>query len=474
MHSMTCQCPKCLPGERAEFETVGFDMGPHDEPEFEFEVQEEGGFGGRYLKDFSGSASECAAALKRAGKTRAEALAIVNAQIGVAIAMLRKAATQLQRGSRTAATRTRFQRIFGVRPEFVPTWLTASATIKDRGDVVARRCSRVADLLASGAIHYFCTINSTNCPDCANNPNKFGCSSWGDESKAPKNSRVVCLGNLFWNDMKTGKTPSLLSTLMHEPFHIYFGKYVTAHRDDRGKFGGVHCILQFVFETSARTAPDRVTAGCSRMAARTAAPKGELEFEFEDETEDEASFGARDSESAFSEAEERELAMELLSVSSEDELDQFLGNLLKGAWKGLKNAGAAVGKLAGPLGGALKGLAKKALPFVGGALGTLIPIPGVGTAIGSALGSAVSKALEAEFSGLEFEEQEFEMARRFVRIAGSAAQQAARSAALVEPQDAVRSALHGAVRSHLPRIGAAHAGNTGHWVRRGNQIVVVA
>ena len=34
--------------------------------------------------------------------------------------------------------------------------------------------------------------------------------------------------------------------------------------------------------------------------------------------------------------------------------------------------------------------------FVGGALGSLLPIPGVGTAVGTALGGALSKAHELE------------------------------------------------------------------------------
>src|SRR5262245_36431282 len=181
--------------------------------------------------------------------------------------------------------------------------------------------------------------------------------------------------------------------------------------------------------------------------------RGRVQFE------EEATFSLRAGEGPFSEGEESELAMELLSVSNEAELDQFLGKLIKG-----------VGKVAGPLGGALKGLAKKALPFVGGALGSFIPIPGVGTAVGSALGGAVSKALEAELSGLELEEQEYEMARRFVRIAGTAAQEAARSAASPDPQGAVRSAVLNAARKHLPKLDGA---STGRWVRRGTQIVIL-
>lgn len=209
---------------------------------------------------------------------------------------------------------------------------------------------------------------------------------------------------------------------------------------------------------------------CSCPSCRRGGVFENLAFEYS--FEDEASFSARDGESPFSEAEEAELAMELMAVVSEEELDQFLGKLFKGAWKGLKKVGSAIGRVAGPLGGVLKGLAKKALPFVGGALGSLIPVPGVGTALGSALGSAVGNALEAEFEGLSEGEQEFEMARRFVRIAGTAAQQAARDGIDGgDPQAAARSAVLSAARRHLPRL--AQAGAEGQWVRRDGRIVVV-
>ncbi|MEQ6342565.1 MAG: M35 family metallopeptidase [Gammaproteobacteria bacterium] len=215
----------------------------------------------QYVKDFSGPAAECAAALKRAGKTRAEALSIINAQIGSAIAMLRKAATDLKRGSRSSKTKDLFHKIFRVKPVFVPTWLKPTAAIKDRGDVVATRCKRVADLLASGKFKFFCTINSTNCPDCSNSSSAWACSSYG-------NNRVICLGNAFWDFMKAGETDSLLAILMHEPFHIYFGSYVTEHRSDAEKFGGIYCIVQFVFETNSRAAPAWSNKPCTDMAVR--------------------------------------------------------------------------------------------------------------------------------------------------------------------------------------------------------------
>ena len=218
-----------------------------------------------YVRNFSGPAAECVAALTRAGKTRAQALAIINAQIGMAIRMLRVAAHRLQRGNRTDQTKVLFQRIFRVSPGFAPTWLRQTATIKDRGDVVSVRCGQVADLLASGRLRFFCTINSTNCPDCGNDNSDFACSSWGDHN-------VVCLGAPFWDDIRSGNRASTLSTLMHEPFHIYFGRYVTEHGrpsgESVGKFGGINCIVQFVFQINRRTPPQRVTNRCVGTAVR--------------------------------------------------------------------------------------------------------------------------------------------------------------------------------------------------------------
>lgn len=209
----------------------------------------------------------------------------------------------------------------------------------------------------------------------------------------------------------------------------------------------------------------------------------QFEYAFEGDQE---IFGEADMESPFTEAEEMELAAELLAISNEAELDQFLGKLFKGAWRGLKKVGSFVGKIARPLGGVLKGLAKKALPFVGGALGSFIPIPGVGTAVGTALGSAVSKALEAELEGMNEEDQEFEMARRFVRLAGTAAKQAAQAKPGVSPQDAVKAAVMAAARRHVPGLGQGstafpvavaspicQSGRSGRWVRRGSKIILL-
>jgi uncharacterized protein (DUF697 family) len=179
-------------------------------------------------------------------------------------------------------------------------------------------------------------------------------------------------------------------------------------------------------------------------------------------------------ESTLSEVEEMELASELLAVSSEAELDQFLGKLFKGAWKGIRKVGRVVGRVAGPLGGVLKGVAKKALPFVGGALGSFIPIPGVGTALGTAIGGAASNLLEVDLEGVSPEDQEFELARRFVRLANSAAAYAANQPAGINPNSAALAAVRNAANQlGNPQGSGRQRKRSGRWIRRGDQIVLL-
>jgi hypothetical protein len=202
-----------------------------------------------------------------------------------------------------------------------------------------------------------------------------------------------------------------------------------------------------------------------------AARAGEFEFEFE-------SFEGGET----SEQEELELAMELLSVQNEHEMEQFLGKLVRGIGRGLK----AVGRVALP---ALKSLAKVALPIAGTALGSFIPIPGVGSMIGGALGRAAANALELEFAGMDPGQADIEKARRMVRILRSAVGELSLALGSSVPESAVRSALRSAVQRNIPGVNlsalnlAARAGSgsgsatatttaSGRWWRRGNTIVV--
>jgi len=196
---------------------------------------------------------------------------------------------------------------------------------------------------------------------------------------------------------------------------------------------------------------------------------GEFELEYESSESGE-----------LSEQEELELAMELLSVNNEYEMEQFLGNLVRGIGRGLKS----VGRIALP---ALKSLAKVALPIAGRALGSFIPIPGVGTMIGGALGRAAADALELEYTGMDPSQANVEKARRIVRVLGSAIRNLSQTLASMPPEAAARAALTSAIRRNIPGVNlsalgagmpgelspaAAVATMSGRWWRRGSTIVL--
>jgi hypothetical protein len=126
-------------------------------------------------------------------------------------------------------------------------------------------------------------------------------------------------------------------------------------------------------------------------------------------------------ERPFNDVEEVELAVELLGVTSEAELEQFLGKLLEGAWKGIKAVGS---KVIRPLGSVLKTVARAALPLPATAAGTFFGGP-AGGAIAGKLGSLVGQAFEAEVGELIPAERDLERYPLFVRMAGQAAQAAA-------------------------------------------------
>src|SRR5689334_10004420 len=147
---------------------------------------------------------------------------------------------------------------------------------------------------------------------------------------------------------------------------------------------------------------------------------GEFEAEFEggyDPVGEAETYGEYSQEGTFSEADEMELAAELLSVSNEAELDQFLGKLLK-------KAGAFVSSALGKdLTDQVKQVAGQALPLLGSAIGNMV-VPGVGGVVGGKLAGSL---LGLELEGLSYEDQEFEVARQIVRLSGAAARNAAQA-----------------------------------------------
>lgn len=214
-------------------------------------------------------------------------------------------------------------------------------------------------------------------------------------------------------------------------------------------------------------------------------------LEFNNESGYEAEFefaqGEWETGATLSEAEEMELASELLSVNNEEELEQFLGGLIR------RVASGASSLLKSPtvraLGGLLKGVAKKALPLAGGALGGMIGGP-LGAKIGSGLASAAGSALgmEAEYE-MSNEDREFEGARSFVKLAADTVNRVAQSPD-GDPRQTAMQAATAAAKRYAPGLltqqqasaqragrplagqGVSGRGGSGRWVRQGRKIVL--
>ncbi len=187
-----------------------------------------------------------------------------------------------------------------------------------------------------------------------------------------------------------------------------------------------------------------------------------------------------------SDSQEMELAAEFLDVANEEELEQFLGDLIGGIGSTLgKIVNSPIGKA---VGGVLKDVAKTALPIAGGALGTFVGGP-IGGMIGSNLASIAGSALGLELEGLSPEDREFEATKQFIRFAGQTVANALEAAPYGDPEAVAHAAAVEAARVHAPglmdiarrhehfqRSGHRHhhqAGHhEGHWVRHGHRIIL--
>lgn len=187
--------------------------------------------------------------------------------------------------------------------------------------------------------------------------------------------------------------------------------------------------------------------------------------------------------SPFNEIEEMELASQFLEITDEAELDYFLGNLIK---KAAKAVGGFIKSPAGKaLGGFLKTAAKKALPVVGGAVGTYFGGP-IGAKLGSKLGSMAGNLFELELEGLSQEDMEFEVARRYVQLAGAAAAKTAKVPSSYSPVEAAKSSFVSAAKKYAPGMlrtvanplenkktnVSSTSSKSGRWIRKGTTIVL--
>jgi hypothetical protein len=195
-------------------------------------------------------------------------------------------------------------------------------------------------------------------------------------------------------------------------------------------------------------------------------------FQAEDSYENDEMWGETDGET-----DELALAAELLAVTDEGELDQFLGSLARRAVSAAKDfAGSSAGKAVGNI---LKSAARKALPQLGQAVGNYI-VPGAGGQAGQRVGQWLGTKFESglQLEGLSAEDRDLETARAFVRFATSTAQRAAAMPKSVPAPLAAQKAATAAARQHLPGLlkspgKSGSPAESGRWIRRGRNIVIL-
>jgi len=194
--------------------------------------------------------------------------------------------------------------------------------------------------------------------------------------------------------------------------------------------------------------------------------------------------GEYDHEAQIGDDRETELAAELLTLSGEEELEQFLGGFFKRAIAAGRNilntaAGQQLKKL-------LRNTANKALGLGGRAVGSYIG-GAKGGDIGADAGSLAGRIFGLELEGMSAEDQELEVAKSYVRLANDAVTRLAGGGGLARgnPLQVAQSALAAAARRHAPGllrggIGSLTAGNGpgpashggGVWRRFGRKIVL--
>ncbi len=183
---------------------------------------------------------------------------------------------------------------------------------------------------------------------------------------------------------------------------------------------------------------------------------------------------------SLSHEEEIALAAELLNVRNDQELQQFLGKLIRGAGRLIRTP---VGRT---LTNALRQVASRALPIVAKVAGTTFGGPLGGAAAGM-LAQSAGKALGLEVSGMTQDEANFAAARQFVRFAENAASRAAKTDANspgAVPTAVAQAAMTQAAQQFAPGLlGPQHGtipaprmqprrATRGVWVRRGTSIVI--
>jgi hypothetical protein len=157
----------------------------------------------------------------------------------------------------------------------------------------------------------------------------------------------------------------------------------------------------------------------------------------------------RGAETALSEDEELDLAARFLELGSERDVDDYVEALLARARHATNEKLEET--VERDLGDIFKGIAKAILPVAGGALGMFVGGP-AGAALGGGLASSLGHAFGLELEGLSSEDGAFEIARRFVRFADAAINNARGAGAAGDPAWRAREAVVRAAQAHAPGL----------------------
>lgn len=212
-------------------------------------------------------------------------------------------------------------------------------------------------------------------------------------------------------------------------------------------------------------------------------------FEYDDEFNHEI---YDDYEYADDEDEELALATELLDLESDEELNEFLGSIFKRVAKKVKSVAKKIrgrrgrsrkkrlrwrrfGRGMKKLYGMHRKVSKIAIPIVGRILGAKYGGP-MGARLGGAAGDMIAKnGLFLE--GMSPEDQQLEIARRYVRASKDAAQQILTADPRLSDRTIIKSAIKRS-RRHFPNqwqkrpwLGKQLRRN-GQWYRKGRKIIL--
>jgi hypothetical protein len=212
-----------------------------------------------------------------------------------------------------------------------------------------------------------------------------------------------------------------------------------------------------------------------------------------------------DSDGGLSPAEELELASELLEVSGDEELEEFLGELISRATHAVTNfarskTGRALGHMLGSAFKKIEPIANQALDAYiqgrasraggGGDGGGGGGAPSAASALSDVAedvtdsaelqpGPDIGQLLGLELEGLSPEDRDFEVCRQLVRLASSAAQQASLAPPQANPDAVAQQAITAAASEYAPglleQVNGSPGGaspRSGRWVRRGRTITL--